>query len=47
MYLKQSIKAYVWLKSKVSVYLIWQFWALPIQQQIKTRCQKYAHMEIQ
>ena len=30
----------------LNLYLIWQFWALSIQQQIKI-CQKYRHMGIQ
>ena len=32
---------------KFNLYLICQFWALPIQQQIKILCQKYGQMKIQ
>ena len=33
--------------SNLTLYLICQFWALPIQQQIKILCQKYGQMGIQ
>ena len=34
-------------KLDLTLYLIWQFWALSIQQQIKILCQKYGQMGIQ
>ena len=31
----------------LTLYLICQFWAVPVQQQIKIRCQKYGQIGIQ
>ena len=48
---KDKMKIIMVLSSTISAiltfYLIWQCWALPIQQQIKIWCQKYGPMGIQ